>query len=304
MQLNRLFQMIYLLLEKESMTAAELAQRFEVSARTIYRDVDVLSAAGIPIYASKGKGGGIHLLPEFVMNKSLLTETQQNEILFALQSLQAAHADDGNEILERLRGMFRRQTVGDWIDIDFSHWGSGVQEREKFRLLKKAVLEKRVISFDYYSSYGQKSTRQAEPVKLTFKAHDWYLQAFCLEKQAMRTFKILRMDNICLTQASFTDREILPPLEPQSLSPENIVRLNLWISPQAAYRVFDSFEPQQISVNTDGSLHVEVCFPEDQWVYSFLLSFGEDLKVLSPPHIRSILLDKVSKIQKNYETVL
>lgn len=304
MQLNRLFQMIYLLLEKESMTAAELAQRFEVSARTIYRDVDVLSAAGIPIYASKGKGGGIQLLPEFVMNKSLLTETQQNEILFALQSLQAAHADDGDEILERLRGMFRRQTAGDWIDIDFSHWGSGAQEREKFRLLKKAVLEKRVISFDYYSSYGQKSTRQTEPVKLTFKAHDWYLQAFCLEKQAMRTFKILRMDNICLTQASFTDREIPPPLEPQSVSPENIVRLNLWISPQAAYRVFDSFEPQQISVNTDGSLHVEVWFPEDQWVYSFLLSFGEDLKVLSPPHIRSILLDKVSKIQKNYETDL
>ncbi len=304
MQLNRLFQMVYLLLEKENMTAAELAQRFEVSTRTIYRDVDVLSAAGIPIYASKGKGGGIQLLPEFVMNKSLLTKTQQDEILFALQSLQAAHGDSEDEILERLRGMFHRQTTEDWIDIDFSHWGSGAQEREKFRLIKKAILEKRVITFDYYSSYGQKSARHTEPVKLTFKAHDWYLQAFCLEKQAMRTFKIMRMHHICITQDSFIKRELLPPLEPQSVPLGNIVRLNLWISPQAAYRVFDSFEPQQISVNPDGSFNVDVWFPEDQWVYGFLLSFGEDLKVLSPSHVRRNLLEKISKVQKNYESQL
>ena len=301
MQLNRLFQMVYLLLEKESMTAAELAQRFEVSARTVYRDVDVLSAAGIPIYASKGKGGGIHLLPEFVMNKSLLTKEQQDEILFALQSLQAAHGDSESEVLECLRGIFRRSAPEDWIDIDFSHWGSSVQEREKFDFIKKAILGKRIITFDYYSSYGQKSARRTEPVKLTFKAHDWYLQAFCLERQAMRTFKIMRMHHICVTQDIFAERELPPPIEPQSVPAGNIVRFNLWISPRAAYRVFDSFEPQQITVNPDGSFNVDVWFPEDSWVYGLLLSFGEDLKVLSPSHVRRRLLEKISNIQKNYE---
>ena len=108
MQVNRLFEMLYLLLQKGGMTASALAERFEVSSRTIYRDVETLSAAGIPIYAAKGKGGGIRLLPEFVLNKSLLSENEQNEILFALQSLHAGGAADNRQVLERLSGLFQR----------------------------------------------------------------------------------------------------------------------------------------------------------------------------------------------------
>ena len=108
MQINRLFEIIYLLLEKGSVTAAALAERFEVSVRTIYRDIDLLSGAGIPVYCSRGRGGGVSLLPDFVLDKSLLSEREQDEILFALQSVAATHAG-GEEVLERVNTLFRRQ---------------------------------------------------------------------------------------------------------------------------------------------------------------------------------------------------
>ena len=156
MQINRLFEIIYLLLEKGSVTAAALAERFEVSVRTIYRDIDLLSGAGIPVYCSRGRGGGVSLLPDFVLDKSLLSEREQDEILFALQSVAATHAG-GEEVLERVNTLFRRQGA-DWIEVDFSHWGwdwgSDEGEKRKFNLLKDAILSRQKLHFIYYSAAG------------------------------------------------------------------------------------------------------------------------------------------------------
>jgi predicted DNA-binding transcriptional regulator YafY len=140
MQTQRLFEMTYLLLSRRSMTAKELAERFEVSERTVYRDVDALSAAGIPVYAAQGKGGGIRLLENFVLDRSVLSEAEQREILSALRGLAAVHMPDMDRtILEKLGGIFRKETVN-WVDIDFSGW-EGRQERNGFRCSKKRFAE-------------------------------------------------------------------------------------------------------------------------------------------------------------------
>ncbi|MDR2897370.1 MAG: HTH domain-containing protein, partial [Spirochaetaceae bacterium] len=128
LQTGRLFEIVYILLERGTVTAGELAKRFGVSTRTIYRDIDSLSAANIPLYTDRGKGGGIRLLGDFVMNKALLSEDEQNEILFALQSLKAAEGAEVEPILLRLSGIFKRDSV-DWIDMDFSGWGGGDTEK-------------------------------------------------------------------------------------------------------------------------------------------------------------------------------
>lgn len=150
MQISRLFQVIYILLENGTVTAPELAERFEVSVRTIYRDVEALSQAGIPIYTIQGKGGGISLSDRFVLNKSMLTDKEQDEILFALQSLAAAQYPDSNAIFEKLSSLFRKNNIN-WIEVDFSSWGSGQKQKELFVLLKQAILEQKVISFTYLS---------------------------------------------------------------------------------------------------------------------------------------------------------
>lgn len=161
-----------------------------------------MSGAGIPVYASRGKGGGIRLLPDFVLNKSLLTGAEQDEILFALQSLKATSASQNSEVFSRLSGLFRKETV-DWIDVDFSRWGTGDAEREIFQMLKTAILERRVIAFTYYNTSGVCSERRVEPMKLRFQSNSWYLQAFCLTRENFRIFKTCRMEGLRLLDETF-----------------------------------------------------------------------------------------------------
>ena len=190
---GRLFEILYLLMEGETVTASALARRLEVSPRTIYRDVEALSGAGIPIYMTKGRGGGIRLLPDFVLEKSLFSHQEQDEILYALQSLAVTGGLQDKTVLSRMRVLFQR-TPADWIDVDFSGWGHGPQEREKFLRIKQAVLESRVLSFTYYSTCGQTTNRRIEPMKLRFRGSAWYVHGFCLEKQELRVFKVSRME--------------------------------------------------------------------------------------------------------------
>lgn len=300
MQIDRLFQIIYLLLGREKMTAGELAQRFEVSERTIYRDIDTLSGAGIPIYAAKGRGGGIRLLPQFILNKSVLSEKEQNEILFGLQSLSATNAAESGEVLSKLSSLFKKEEE-QWIDVDFSNWGSGQEEKKRFDCIKTAILERYRITFQYFGSYGKTTSRTVEPVKLRFKNSDWYLQGFCLEKQGYRTFKIKRMSNLKRTDQQFEKRvEEIPSLEPEAAPFHKLVSLHLRFSEKLAFRVYDTFEADQIERLEDGSFLVETCYPEDDWVYSFLLSFGAEMRVLEPNYIGNILKEKAQKISNLY----
>lgn len=144
MQISRLFGIIYYLLEKKESTGKELAGRFEVSVRTIYRDIETLSSAGIPIYTNQGKGGGIVILDNFVLNKSVLSEKEQNEILLALQNLSAAQYPDISFILSRLSSLFKKSDVN-WIEVDFSPWGSDERKR-KFQRSENCNYQKA----DYY----------------------------------------------------------------------------------------------------------------------------------------------------------
>lgn len=303
MQMNRLFEIVYLLMGHKTMTAAELAQRFEVSTRTIYRDIDTLSGAGIPVYASKGKGGGIGLLPDFVLNKSLLSEDEQKEILFGLQSLEATNALQTSQVLSKLSTLFRKEEIH-WIDVDFSGWNSGDGERSKFGLLRTAILEQRIVKFVYYSSYGQKTERQVEPMKLQFKNRSWYLQCYCLRSQELRTFKISRIEELEVTGTWFERRNIeVTPVDaatPVERFTFAYVELELLFPPQMAYRIYDEFERNRIRQREDGHYLVTASYPEDDWVYGYLLSFGENVTVVSPPHIRDILRDKAQKIAELY----
>ena len=297
----RLFEILYLLIEKREITAGELARRLEVSDRTIYRDVDALSAAGIPVFTQKGQGGGIRLMDQFVLDKALLSREQQDEILFALQAILATGGAEEGETLSRLSALFRKEG-GDWLEVDFTDWGSGAAERENFSQVKRSILGRRPLSFTYYSSAGEKSRRTVEPARLVFKGGCWYLSAFCRKKQDWRIFRLVRMEDLVLEEES-----CLPRQRPEQLEaplPEGCrgVDLRLRFTPFVAWRVRDYFHPREITPQPDGSLVVNCTFPEDQWLLSFLLSFGSQLQVLSPDCWRDILKAELKKTLEVYET--
>lgn len=310
MQINRLFEIVYILLRKKNVTARELAEHFEVSQRTIYRDIDTLSEAGIPVYANRGKGGGICLMDQFILNKSVLTKQEQNDILSALQGIQATSYGGVSSTLSKLSSLFQSENP-DWIEVDFSYWNSREEDRLKFTRLKDAILNRKVISFRYYNSYGQDSFRVAEPLKLVFKGQAWYLSGYCREKQSVRYFKISRMDTLEVSEETFELRplNISKTAEPafgnsdqEQLWPvaEEPAIITLKVAASMAYRVYDEYPKEDVTRLEDGSFLVRSRMQPAAWLYGFLLSYEDQVEVLEPEEVRLELANKIKKINEIY----
>lgn len=300
MKNDRLFQVLYILLERQSITAPELAKRLEVSVRTVYRDVEALSMAGIPVYTASGKGGGISLMPGYAFDKTLLSDDEQNQILFAIQSLQAAD-QNVDKLLFKLGWAFRK-TNTNWIEVDFSRWGMRKTDSQKFERLKKAILEKRILRMIYCGTSGNVTERDVKPVRLVFKNKGWYLQAFCLLAEAFRLFKVSRMMELALTDDTFTESFAdPPPLDGEDSPPFPGCAIRLRFSPSIAFRVHDEFDPSSITPQPDGSLCVSVEFPIDGWVFSYLLSFGTDVEILKPAELKADLANYAKNIFEHHK---
>ena len=298
-QINRLLEIVYVLLEKKLVTAKELSGQFGVSQRTIYRDIDSLSLAGIPVYCEKGKGGGIKLLPEFVLNKSILSEQEQQEILSALQIFSGVKAAETYQVQQKLSALFNKKIVN-WLQVDFSAWS--FSDSNIFNDFKTAILEQRIAEFDYYSTHGEKTRRSIEPVQLIFKSKAWYINGFCLTRQEMRTFKLTRVKKLQITKKHFSERDQVS-IEQDTDSSEcnfKLVNLKFRIKPEKAYVVFDEFSEEMVEKQADGSFIVSAAMPEDDWVIRFILSFGEHIEVLEPTYVRKIIKRKAEEIYKKY----
>lgn len=300
MQGNRLFEITYILLEQGNVTAKELAERFEVSQRTIYRDIDTLSAAGVPVYCNKGRGGGIRLLNTFVLDRALFSEEEQAQLMAGLQSLQATALPNLQPVLDKISGIFGQRNS--WLEVDFTAWGWGRLERELFLMLQQAVLEKKQVSFRYYGANGTMSQRTVEPLKLVFKGSVWYLYGYCLSREDTRVFRLSRMRDAHCTGEVF-ERDIPQDIykELQGLDEGGVVHLKLKVDKTDAFRVYDAFEPEQITPQPDGNFQVELDFPQGKWVYQFLLSLGNHAEVLEPAYLREEMRGHLEQILSRYE---
>lgn len=305
MQESRLFQIIYHLLDKGHATAPELAEKFEVSVRTIYRDIDALSGSGIPIYTEPGRNGGIYLMKHFVLDKAVLSEREKQEILAALQSLQAAtQTPDGSALRGKLSALFHVDSP-DYLEVDFSRWDDRQQDNEKFEQLKAAVIHRRFAKITYAGSSQLTEERLIEPLKLMYKSRAWYLKAYCTTRQDYRIFKLTRILDLEILQDTFprrpfpdswtepaqsdhqTDHPIPPPIK-------------LRFPNAMAYRVYDEFDRSEITRQENGDLIVATRLPEDSWLMSFLLSFGTQVDVMEPAYLRELLAQQAKEIyEKN-----
>lgn len=294
---NRLFEIVYILMQKKKVTAKELSDKFEVSTRTIYRDIEILSRANIPVYATKGKDGGIELLEEYVLNKTILSEEEQNQILFALQGMRKVNGENERNVLEKLSALFNKN-INDWIKIDFSNWGKSYLQEERFDMIKVAILNKHQIEFIYYNSNGDKTKRIVEPLQIWFKDKSWYLIAYCRMKQDYRIFKITRIKEIKVLEDHF-ERE-LPQEKKEEKYNFEVISLELEINKDMAYRVYDEFETSEITKKDDGNFIIKIQYPDNEWVYGYILSFGEYVKILSPDKAKTIIKNKLEKTLKNY----
>lgn len=299
MQINRIFEITYMLLNHEQVTAKTLSEKFDVSVRTIYRDIDRMSQAGIPVYTERGKGGGISLLSDFVLSKVLLNADERKSILQALQTTRAVKFDPANEeTLAKLTALFG---IADepWLSIDFSTWyGPSAHD---FEQLKTAILTQKVVTFDYYNAKGEMSFRSVEPIQLVFKSMSWYLKAYCLAKQESRMFKLSRIIRLRVSEQQFTKR--LPEIQvDKSLKPQapDMIHLKMLMSSELGYRIFDDFPIEAIQRGSSKALLVEGDFPKTDWLYSYILSLGQAVKILEPLDFKHELITLIKKMEENY----
>lgn len=301
MQEGRLFKIMYYLLDKGQATAPELAERFEVSVRTIYRDIDALSGAGIPVYTETGRSGGIRLLGDFVLNKTVLSEQERREVLSALQGLSAMTGGYRKDTLEKLSALFCVSS-SDWLEVDFSRWGDKPRDNERFELLRDAVVQNRCVKIFYVAAYGGGSERVVCPLKLFYKAKAWYLKAYCRQKEDFRLFKLDRILRWALLEEHFAPMEY-PCIQDASIRDsegEACAGITLRFPQRLAYRVYDEFDASQIRTEPDGSLTVTAHMSEDDWLIGYLLSFGAQVDIIAPVRLKEIVAAAAKEIyEKN-----
>ena len=300
MQESRLFKIVYHLLDKGRATASELAEKFEVSVRTIYRDIDALSGAGIPIYAEAGRNGGIYLMNDFVMDKAVLTEEEKREILTALHSINSTSNIDNSQILQKLSAIFNVGSES-WLEVDFSRWGNNGTDNAKFELLKSAVIQQRCVKITYANSYGTISERIIQPLKVLYKSMSWYLKAYCTEKQDYRIFKLTRIITLEMLSDTF-DKKSFPELD--EMSGQVYSTIVLRFAKEISYRVYDEFDNTQISTEENGDLIVSVEMPEDEWLIGYLLSFGTQVDIVEPAHLKDIVAKQAKSIFQSFNRFL
>ena len=298
MKINRLLEIVTILLNRETVTAKELADRFGVSSRTIYRDIDALSSAGVPVYTNKGNSGGISLLEDYTLNKTMLSKSESEGLLLALKTMGATSYPEADAIIDKLGAIFKNNQAHDWIEVDFAGWSSKVNEQNKFSIIRDAIINNQVIRFDYVNANGSKSSRSAEPVKLIFNAYTWYLIAYCLLRDSHRMFRLSRIKNVQVTDQHFTRREIQEYENQANTLP--LIELKLRCGEKILNRLYDTFDDEYISKNDDGSYNLTVTLPEDEWVYSYILSFGGNAEVIEPKHIREIIKTRAKEISEKY----
>ena len=286
MMIDRLIGILSVLLQEEKVTAPELAERFEVSRRTINRDIEVLCRAGIPIQTVQGSGGGIRIMNGYRMDRTLLSSRDMQMILAGLRSLDSVSGSRYySQLMEKIQAGSSAFISGrDSILIDLSSW-----HREslapKIEALQDAIEERHLICFRYYAPSGE-SSRTVEPYYLIFRWSSWYLWGWCCSRNAFRLFKLNRMDQVRKTDRGFEAREVaMPDLSSEKLFPGRI-RVRALFHPEMKWRLIEEFGPECFSETGDGRLLFTADYTDMENLVTWFLTFGGKAEILEPEEAR------------------
>ena len=300
MKIDRLIGILSLLLQRDSVTAPELAKHFEVSRRTINRDVEALCHAGIPIVTRQGTGGGIAIMEGYRVDRTVLSAAEMQAILAGLKSLDSvSNTKRYAQLMEKLSaGASDMISPGPAFLIDLSSWYKD-SLAPKIQLVQSASETGLVIGFDYLSPNGE-SRREIEPYYLVFRWSSWYVWGWCRIKEDYRLFKLNRMDDLHLTGEGFEKRPApLPDLSTQRIFPGGI-RVKALFAPDCAWRLAEEFGRDCYAPQPDGRLLFQADYTDKENLIHWLLTFGAKAELLEPMEIRRELAEKIKRMGETY----
>ncbi|MFC6182560.1 helix-turn-helix transcriptional regulator [Lactiplantibacillus daowaiensis] len=302
MRIARLINLIMLLLRTDHVAASELAQRFEVSKRTIYRDVETLNLAGIPIYATRGRNGGIGLMPNYKIDKKLLTADDIRNLRIALNSVRTLIENpELTATMQKIDALYAADNVTDTLLIDRPNWPGSTELKQLAERIDAAIAAHTYLTFAYSDRNGTYTTRKIEPYRLVYKGERWYVQAYSLERQAFRLFRLSRMQALTFLTTTFDPRPVpalnfdfntrlQPALTTITLTADNLVR----------DQVVERFGPQVIQTQTKTKFTAQVALPNNESAYRFILSLGTHVQLLAGTAFSTDFTDYLHQLTSNY----
>lgn len=300
MKIDRLIGILSVLLQEEKVTAPELADRFEVSRRTINRDIEDLCRAGIPVSTSQGAGGGIRIMDGYRMDRTLLTSKDMQMILAGLRSLDGVSGSHYyGQLMEKLKAGSSAVVSGsETILIDLSSWYQDSLPA-RMELIQNAIEERKVIRFNYYAPNGD-STREIEPYFLIFKWSNWYVWGWCRLREDYRMFKLTRMDQIVQSDTRVADRKVpIPDLSNERIFPGGI-HVKAVFQPEMKWHLLEEFGADSFEVQPDGTLLFEQEYTDRDNLLTWMLTCKDKVTVLEPEDIRDELFHIAGNIMKLY----
>ncbi len=308
MKIDRLVSIIMVLLDKKRMGAQELADMFEVSTRTIYRDIDAINIAGIPIRSISGVGGGFEIMPEHKIDKKVFSTADLSAILMGLSSLSnMVRGDELVNALAKVKSFIPAEKVKDieiktnQICIDLSPWMGNQNIQPYLEMIRTAIQDCKLLSFGYTAHHGNKTVRIVEPYQLVLKSSHWYFYGYCYTRNDYRLFRLSRLSGLKMIQETFFPRDYQKPIlnfEEILVAMQTEVKIRIHksiLDRVLEYCTYDHFTP-------DGDEHYFVSFPfvENEYYYDILLGFGDKCECIEPPHIRKEMKRRIYDIAAIY----
>lgn len=298
MKTDRLIGILSVLLQNEKMTAARLAEKFEVSKRTIYRDIDDICRAGIPIAAERGINGGVYIMDGFKLDKTLLSSDDMSAIIAGLKSLDSVSGTKRYRQLMDKLDMSGTESSG-CITIDLSMWDK-TELSAKLELVKQAAESCELISFTYYSP---KSTEQRtiEPYKLIYQWSGWYVWGYCLSRKAMRLFKLSRMTELSDRHIRFEPRDIPLYVCDKLRHTRGGVTAEVRFDRSVKWRIIDEFGAELPTYDDEGNVYLEFTWQDKASLFNYILTFGDKAEIISPKEYRREFLELLKNISDKYD---
>ncbi len=300
MKTDRLIGILTVLLQKDKVTAPYLAEKFEVSRRTINRDIETLSKSGIPVASTAGKNGGIYIMDGYKIDKTLLTSSEMQSIIAGLKGLDSVcKTNKYKNLMEKLSEKNQNiKTENNHIFIDLSSWHRS-SLAPKIELIHNAINEKRKIQFTYFSPKGE-TIRKINPYMLIFQWSSWYVWGYCHIRKDLRMFKLTRILNLNISEESFIKIEEIPSYTPVVFDHQpDEIETTILFSDDVKWRIIDHFGIESISSYNKGNI-ITLTWSDKQSLFEWLLSFGTSAELLEPENLRKEFKEKAEKIMKKY----
>lgn len=308
MKVDRLVSIIMILLEKKQVGAQELADMFEVSRRTIYRDIDAISMSGIPVCSKSGIGGGFEIMPEYKVDKKVFSKDELAALLMGLTSLSGMiQGEDLVHALAKVRSFIPADQArsialkANQICIDLNPWMGNGNIKRSLELVKSALQENRLLSFTYMDGHGNKTRRTVEPYQLVLKSNHWYFQGYCRSKNDYRLFRLSRMTELQMLPEIYEPRDYEKPI----LDFEGILEtlqtdIKIRIHKSVLDRVLEVCTYDRVTPDGEEYYLVNYPFIERDYYYDMLLSLGDKCECLEPAHVREEVKRRIQSMASIY----